>query len=330
MTVAELLASLRARDVALWRDGDRLRCSAPAGVVDEATKEILASRKQEILAFLRHAEALGGGPSALVPLKADGRQAPIFAFPGHNGDVFCFVALARRLDADQPLFGVEPRGLAGDSPLDSVEALAEHAVGQIRSRQPRGPYRLAGYCAGGTIAFEAARRLAEAGETVELLALIGSAYPTLYRRRERPRRWLRRLTARVRSHLEGLTAGSLRDTIRYVKAKGAARKERRRETGAPAVGNPFQEQRSRLETVTLDALGRYSPRPYAGRVVLFLPSESWRSSLARPHLWRKVAGDVREHVGPDDGELDRMLKEPGVGAIAAVLGAPARAGGDGS
>jgi thioesterase domain-containing protein len=324
VTAAELVALLRARDVRLWPEGDRLRCSAPVGVLDEPTKAELASRRDEILSFLRHADALELGPAAVVPLKASGSRPPLFAFPGHNGDVFCYVALARRMDPDQPLFAIEPPGLADDTPIESVEALARHAIEHIRAQRSKGPYLLAGYCAGGTIAFEAARQLARSGESVPMVALIGSAFPTLYRLRERPHRWLFRLRGQARRHLTGLTSGSLRDAIAYVRARHAERSRWRRAAQAPS---PLQEVRTRLESATLRALARYQPSRYEGRVDLFLPSEEWRATPARPHLWRTVAGSVREHVGRDGLDLDGMLREPNAaalaGALAACMGAPA-------
>ena len=58
MDTATLLSTLRDRGVRLWVEGDRLQCSAPAGALDAETRETLASRKAEVLAFLRKAEAL--------------------------------------------------------------------------------------------------------------------------------------------------------------------------------------------------------------------------------------------------------------------------------
>ena len=53
MTAAELVARLRALDVRLSVDGDRLRCSAPKGVLTAELRDQLATRKTEILEWLR-------------------------------------------------------------------------------------------------------------------------------------------------------------------------------------------------------------------------------------------------------------------------------------
>ena len=63
MTAAELVAHLRALDVRLSVDGDRLRCSAPKGVLTEELRDQLATRKVELLGWLREGyEISAGGP----------------------------------------------------------------------------------------------------------------------------------------------------------------------------------------------------------------------------------------------------------------------------
>ena len=58
----------------------------------------------------------------------------------------------------------------------TIEALAQLYVGQLRLRQPLGPYRLAGWSLGGVVAFEMARILEQQGESVDFLGLIDSYF----------------------------------------------------------------------------------------------------------------------------------------------------------
>ncbi len=67
MDTGTLLSILRERDVRLWVEEDRLKCSAPAGALDPEMRAALASRKEELLAFLRQAEALGGPVASIEP-----------------------------------------------------------------------------------------------------------------------------------------------------------------------------------------------------------------------------------------------------------------------
>ena len=71
MDAAALLSTLRARDVRLWIEDTQLKCSAPVGALDAGLREALASRKQEIIVFLRQAEALKSGPASIVPIKPE-------------------------------------------------------------------------------------------------------------------------------------------------------------------------------------------------------------------------------------------------------------------
>jgi hypothetical protein len=168
------LAKLRERDIQVWAEGDVLRCSAPAGALTDDLRDALQVRKQEILQFLRSAAALAGQQRAIVPLQSHGRRTPVFGVAGHNGDVFCYRALAQLLGDDQPFYGLQPPGLDGHSELIAdVESLAAYFAAQIRAFRPDGPYIIAGFCSDGAVAFELAQQLLQAHVTVDFLALFG-------------------------------------------------------------------------------------------------------------------------------------------------------------
>ena len=60
--------------------------------------------------------------------------------------------------------------------LRTIERMATCIVDKIRAVQPRGPYRLCGYCAEAVVAYEAAQQLLAQGDAVDQLVLLG---PTL-------------------------------------------------------------------------------------------------------------------------------------------------------
>ncbi|HLO62360.1 MAG TPA: alpha/beta fold hydrolase, partial [Azonexus sp.] len=179
--IAVLLEELHRRNIELRIDGTRLLCSAPPGALGPELQALLRERKQDILDFLIAAQTLAARPPAIVPLQANGQRPPIFGAAGHNGDVFCYRTLVGHLDDNQPFFGLQPPGLSGsDPPLASIEELAAYFAAQIRAFQPGGPYVIAGYCAGGTIAFELARQLIAQEAEVPCTVLFGSPCPTWY------------------------------------------------------------------------------------------------------------------------------------------------------
>ena len=59
----------------------------------------------------------------------------------------------------------------------TVEAMAACYIEAMRTVQPRGPYRIGGYCYGGVVAYEMARQLEVMGERVALVAIIEGFAP---------------------------------------------------------------------------------------------------------------------------------------------------------
>src|SRR5688572_14733335 len=141
VSAASFLSELRRRDIQVWAAGGQLHCAAKAGALTPELRDQLRQWKDDLLKLLDSAQALAAQERAIVPLQANGTRVPVFGVPGHNGDVFCYRALAQRLGEDQPFFGLQPPGLDGqDEPLKRVEDLAATFARQIRAFQPRGPY----------------------------------------------------------------------------------------------------------------------------------------------------------------------------------------------
>ena len=108
----------------------------------------------------------------LVPIRAGGSKPPLFCVHLADGNVLSYRDLARHLPSDQPLYGLQSRGLDGIGRMNTrIEDMARDYVAAIRNMQPRGPYAICGWSFGGIVAFEMARQLADEGQTVELLAL---------------------------------------------------------------------------------------------------------------------------------------------------------------
>lgn len=60
-----------------------------------------------------------------------------------------------------------------------VKGMATKFIQEIKRRQPQGPYNIGGWSAGGVISFETVRQLIEAGDTVDVLALIDTPCPLI-------------------------------------------------------------------------------------------------------------------------------------------------------
>lgn len=319
MNTAAFLETLRGRDIQVWAEGGQLRCSAPPGALSIEFRQELRQRKADILKFLDTAFSLARQQRAIIPLQPRGTRTPVFAVAGHNGDVFCYRTLVKYLGDDQPFFGLQPPGLDGQSqPMTRVEHLAAYFAAQIREFQPEGPYILAGYCAGGSIAFELASQLLRSGSKIKLIALFGAPYATAYRLASQVRLRIETEWARISRHASALTSLSGVERIAYIREKlklvvpSKGDLERESQPGNPKseVTDEVLARRIKVQRATFSALARYTPGHFSGNLALFLPSLSWARSSRRPLRWRSVADRAEEYYGPNDCHTDVMLLEP--------------------
>jgi amino acid adenylation domain-containing protein len=136
----------------------------------------MAPTLAELAAAVKRGD-LGIRPQNLIPVRPAGTQTPLFMVHALGGGVDYVVDLAPFIDADIPIYGLQATGFApGEEPLKTIEEMAELYLGGIRQVQPHGPYQIAGWSAGGTIACEMARRLVEMGEQVAFVGLLDTVY----------------------------------------------------------------------------------------------------------------------------------------------------------
>ena len=315
MSALALLSELRSRGIHIRDDGDRLRCDAPAGALTPELLLVLRRRRGEILDFLRSTRRTAQRLSAIVPLQPHGSAPPIFGVPGHNGDVFCFLALARHLGEDQPFYGLRPPGLDGRSrPLDRIEDLAAYFEEQIRAFDPPRPFVIAGHCAGCVTAFELGRRIHEAGGLVlDSVALFSAPFAGRYRFLPRMldewgMTW-REQSRRLLGHVRTLASRPPTRWGAYVAAKWALVKAQRA-AARSAPPDPALLLRRALERATIAAARRYRPRPFQGRLRLFVSSPAALGTRDHPLRWRAFARESEVWYGPSGCLQDTMLREP--------------------
>ena len=158
------------------------RSLATATLLRHPTVERLAAVLRDVARPARRAALVAMTPQA-QPAEV-GPPRPFFCVHPIGGEVLCYVHLARHLAAERPLFGIQVPDRDGGAPWTALEEMAAYYVRCLREVQPAGPYRLGGWSLGGVVAFEMARQLEGAGESVELLALIDAAAPAPGGRRE--------------------------------------------------------------------------------------------------------------------------------------------------
>jgi len=114
-------------------------------------------------------------PSNLTSFRRTGASRPIFFIHSGLGDIGFVNALLPGIDPDTPVYGFAAVGYFTDErPLDTAEEIAATYIRGMRQIQPQGPYRLAGWSAGGNIAYEMANQLLKAEQPIEFLGLLDS------------------------------------------------------------------------------------------------------------------------------------------------------------
>jgi amino acid adenylation domain-containing protein len=257
----------------------------------------------------------------ILEIQATGKAPPLFFLHGDylSGGAFCR-NLARHLGPDQPFYAIPPHGLDGGILPPTIEAMAADRVKALRAFQPDGPYRLGGFCWGGTVALEMARQLQAQGAPIEALLLIDSDVRNI---RMRPLRKLIRhlgswFSLSEKTELSWFTKcrrvadgwsradGGVVGKGKYLLAN-LFRADRvfailfPRDRGSNASGSGIglldapicpADRQSRWWTYH-EIHQNYVPEPYAGTVVLFRSSRLQNRYPDNPRAtWRHVVADI--------------------------------------
>lgn len=259
-------------------------------------------------------------PSPLVPIKPTGGRPPLFLVHAVGGSVVPYLPLARLIDPDQPLYGLEDPGLDGGPVTTSLTALAAKYVDAIRVVQPHGPYHLGGWSLGGVVAAEMAGQLTAAGEQVALVVMLDTGMPP-YLGEELPDRadllggFVHDLAglagvpapAYDRVALRGLSPDRQDEALLDLLERAALVPE--------GIRDDMRERIGVFEANTR-ALLRHRPGPVDGRLVLLSARQQPRRPKTRP--WRLLARAGFElHTVP--GDHHTMLQQPHLTTLAESL-----------
>lgn len=138
--------------------------------------------------------------STLVTIQPGDNKQPLFCVPGAGGNGLAISRIARHLGQSQPvyMFQVPLHEEDDRASLSTIEEMAANYVEALLAHKPEGPYLLAGYSAGGLVAFEVAQQLQRKGQQVDLLAIIDVPAQSYYFKHLRDLiQWLNRILKNV-------------------------------------------------------------------------------------------------------------------------------------
>lgn len=261
---------------------------------------------------------------SLVALKSKGTKTPLFIVHGADHNVLIFKNLAENLDANQPVYALQAKGLSGDvEPLNRVEAMAAHYISEILTIHPDGPYMLGGFSFGGIVAFEMAKQLKAQGKEVKIIALFDCyVYPHYYYSNSFVKKSIAKLYDIAQLFYMGIDMFSSaknfnrRKELLKLKIEGIALRFKQ------GKEQQFQEQFNRspkIDEMLNEAFVNYTLIPQDIKVDLFRSSEE--IYLAHDYNllgWKKIAlGGIRKHKMP--GNHSELFISPAVEECSRIL-----------
>jgi amino acid adenylation domain-containing protein len=252
--------------------------------------------------------------SPVVAIQTGGNKSPFFGIHARGGSVLFWRNIVDHLPKDQPFYGIQAQGVDGIRPaLNRIEDMASLYLDAVQMIQPHGPYYLGAYSLGGVIAFEMAQQLVRKGEKINLLIMLDTFNP----------QWLTRPVVgdtpeEIVPDFKAQIVSSRRDWFNrkmqahYLKMKRLGWSEklaygaqvlsfRIRKSSIYAIAYLYRILQRRmpdglliryLEEKHVEALRRYVPSPYPGKITLFRASESLElNPVDSPMGWAPLAGE---------------------------------------
>jgi thioesterase domain-containing protein/acyl carrier protein len=258
--------------------------------------------------------------STLVAIQPEGPKRPLFCVHAGATTVLAYIDLASYLGSEQPFYGLESLGLDEEQkPYARIEDMAAHYIAAIQSVQPQGPYRLAGWCFGGLVAFEMAQQLQARGEQVSFLGLLDASTGLNvlfeeYQELDDAAFLVKLVAEEVSLSLDRIRQLEPDEQLLYVIEQA------KQLNLIPPDLDLAQAQRLMQMLKSHIYAGKiYIPQPYRGRVTLFRASEEAAADSEDLTLgWQELAVEgVDLHWVP--GNHLTMVREPHVQVLAKQL-----------
>ena len=106
-----------------------------------------------------------------VTLQVRGSETPLWLVHPGVGEILIFFGLAKYI-TDRPVYALRSRGFDGEPFFESMSECVSCYYDEIKRVQPEGPYAIAGYSYGATIAFEMGKMMQKQGDYIKFLGVI--------------------------------------------------------------------------------------------------------------------------------------------------------------
>ena len=142
-------------------------------IVEQSAQDVTA-------AFEKSAQKVSPPKATSLLLQGNPKTATqtLFLFPDGSGSASSYTSISPISPSTTAVYGLNCPFMK--TPTDftcGIPGVSSLYKAEVQRRQPRGPYRLGGWSAGGVVAYEVARQLISQGETVDRLILLDSPCP---------------------------------------------------------------------------------------------------------------------------------------------------------
>ncbi|MBT2574895.1 amino acid adenylation domain-containing protein [Bacillus sp. ISL-51] len=238
----------------------------------------------------------GTGTSALdvlLPLRTAGEETPLFCVHPAGGLSWCYAGLMSSLQADYPIYGLQARGIGKKEQLpQSLDEMAADYIEQIRTVQPKGPYRLLGWSLGGNVIQAMATQLQRQGEEVSLLVML-DAYPNHFLPIKNAPDDEEAVIALLA--LGGYDPDSLGD--QPLDFDSALELLRREGSALASLDESVMMNLKDTYVNSVGLLGKYTPQPFHGDVLFFRSTviPEWFDPI-EPDTWKPyITGEIERY-----------------------------------
>jgi acyl transferase domain-containing protein/thioesterase domain-containing protein len=223
---------------------------------------------------------------SLVPIAAAGTRVPLFLVHGAEGNVLLYRELAKHLQPDQPVFGLQCKGLDGcGGNHERIEDMASDYVAEIQAAYPQGPLIVGGYCMGGMVALEMAQQLTNQGRHVQLVMAIESynykgcgvrVTSWLERQHTAQNLWFHVHNVLLAGGPRGRAFIAQKLRVEFSRLQAAMKLYRGGLSRRPHLTKSAPLPHINLSKINDAAYFAYEPKPYLGKIAVFRPRKQFR------------------------------------------------------
>ncbi|HAR84866.1 MAG TPA: hypothetical protein DCR69_03975, partial [Clostridium sp.] len=135
--------------------------------------EIILNQTIKELADSIYKETIFGKLECIVKLNKSRRKKNIFIIHGEDGDVYYYKDLARLLEAECNVYGIQARGIKKECDLTvSTKDMIKYYINEIKMIQKEGPYIISAFCMGCIFAYDLITMLEDNNDIVEKCIMV--------------------------------------------------------------------------------------------------------------------------------------------------------------